>query len=179
MDETAAAPGEPEPPYPAAWIAAAWQRERPGTPTASIEIVTPLWRLAKLFTDDRARVLRAAGVDAATLDLLSVLRRSGPPYALTTRVLARRTLVTAGAISQRVTRAERDGLVRRSPGPDGRRAVLVALTDAGHALVERSVDAVLGREADLVASLSEDDRTALAALLDRLFTAVHPRVTAP
>jgi len=42
-------------------IADAWRRERPGTPTASIEVVTPLWRLAKLFADDRARVLREAG----------------------------------------------------------------------------------------------------------------------
>ncbi|WP_371778527.1 hypothetical protein [Streptosporangium subroseum] len=73
------------PAYPAAEIAAAWQRERPGTPTESIEIVTPIWRLAKLFADDRGRVLRSAGIDAATLDLLSVIRRSGPPYALSHR----------------------------------------------------------------------------------------------
>ena len=45
--------------------------------------------------------------DAATLDLLSVLRRAGPPYQLTTRQLTEQTRVTAGAISQRVARAER------------------------------------------------------------------------
>ncbi|MQY15674.1 hypothetical protein SRB5_58620 [Streptomyces sp. RB5] len=167
---------EPRPPYPAAEIAAAWQRERPGTPTDSIEIVTPLWRLAKLFTDDRARVLRAAGIDAATLDLLSVIRRSGPPYALTTRELADRTLVTAGAISQRVARAEREGLVRRSPGTTGRRTVVVTLTDEGHRLIERSVDRVLGREASLVAGLTEGERAALVALLDKLGADVRRRL---
>jgi hypothetical protein len=52
-------------------------------------------------------------VDPSTLDLLSVLRRSGPPYELGTRELTRRTLVTAGAISQRVARAEQAGLVAR------------------------------------------------------------------
>src|SRR3954469_16498189 len=139
-------------PYPAAEIARAWQRERPGTPTDSIEIVTPIWRLAKMFADDRVRVLRAAGIDAATLDLLSVLRRSGPPYELSTRELTRRTLVTAGAISQRVARAERAGLVARRTEIDGSRTVVVSLTEAGHDLVEETVDQVLSRESELVSS---------------------------
>lgn len=159
-------------------IAAAWQRERPGTPTDSIEIVTPIWRLAKMLADDRARVLRAAGIDAATLDLLSVLRRSGPPYRLSTRELADRTLVTAGAISQRVDRAERAGLIRRSPGETGRKSVAVWLTDEGHALVERSVDSVLGREASLVAGLTAAERATLAKLLEKLTIDVHNRISA-
>ncbi|MYR42913.1 MarR family transcriptional regulator [Streptomyces sp. SID5910] len=159
----------------AAGIAEACQRERPGTPTESIEIVTPVWRLAKLFADDRGRVLREAGIDAATLDLLSVVRRSGPPYSVSTREIAQRTLVTAGAISQRVARAEREGLVRRTQGSAGRRTVLVHLTDDGHALIERSVDAVLGWEASLVQGLSESERTVLMHLLDKLMADVRRR----
>jgi DNA-binding MarR family transcriptional regulator len=158
--------------YPAAEIARAWQRERPGTPTDSIEIVTPLWRLAKLFADDRRRVLADAGVDPATLDLLSVLRRAGSPYELSTRELSRRTLVTAGAISQRVARAEESGLVTRRSAGDGSRAVVVTLTEAGHDLVERTVDQVLTREADLVASLSPAARSQLAGQLQELLDEV-------
>jgi DNA-binding MarR family transcriptional regulator len=164
-------------PYPAAEIARAWQRERPGTPTDSIEIVTPLWRLAKLFADDRRRVLADAGVDPATLDLLSVLRRAGSPYELSTRELSRRTLVTAGAISQRVARAEDSGLVTRRGADDGTRAVLVALTPAGHDLIERTVDQVLTRESELVASLSPQARAQLAtqlqSLLDKVSLVAH------
>ncbi|MFD0690801.1 MarR family winged helix-turn-helix transcriptional regulator [Actinomadura fibrosa] len=171
--------GEAAPPYPAAEIAAAWRRERPGTPTGSIEIVTPIWWLAKLFAADRGRVLREAGIDAATLDLLSVVRRSGPPYALTTREITRRTMLTAGAISQRIARAERDGLVRRAPGTTGRRTVLVSLTDEGHALIERSVDAVLGREAALVSDLTADERETLIGLLDKLMADVRRRTAEP
>lgn len=162
--------------YPAAEIARAWQRERPGTPTDSIEIVTPLWRLAKLFADDRRRVLADAGVDPATLDLLSVLRRAGTPYELSTRELSRRTLVTAGAISQRVARAEDRGLVTRRSAADGTRAVVVTLTPTGHELVERTVDQVLTRESELVASLSPDGRTRLAEQLQELLDNVA-RVT--
>ncbi|QIT49267.1 MarR family transcriptional regulator [Streptomyces antibioticus] len=168
-------PEEQVPSYPPAEIAAAWRRERPGTPTESIEIVTPIWWLGKLFADDRGRVLREAGIDAATLDLLSVIRRSGPPYSLSTREIARRTLVTAGAVSQRVARAERDGLVRRAAGTTGRRSVEVSLTADGHALIEQSVDAVLGREATLVSDLSADERDVLIGLLGKLMTDVRRR----
>lgn len=174
-DALPSSPETPEPVHSPAEIAAAWRRERPGTPTESIEIVTPIWWLAKLFADDRNRALRAAGIDSATLDLLSVIRRSGPPYTLSTRELARRTLVTAGAISQRVARAERDGLVERIPGPAGSRTVLVGLTADGHALIERSVDTVLGREATLVSGLAGNERAALIELLDKLMADVRHR----
>ncbi|MEW1656373.1 MarR family transcriptional regulator [Streptomyces sp. NPDC093707] len=157
-------------------IAAAWQRERPGTPVSSIGIVTPLWRLAKLLGDDRRRVLGAAGVDTATLDLLSVLRRGGPPYTLSTRELSRRSLITAGAISQRVARAEREGLVVRRPGEGRPRTVLVELTPAGHDLVESTVDQVLGREAELLQSLSPEQQEQLAGLLRLLLKDVQHRL---
>ena len=176
MAEGDSYPFDSVPDYPAAEIAAAWRRERPGAPVSSIEIVTPIWRLAKLLADDRRRVLQACGVDPATLDLLSVLRRAGPPYQLTTREVARRALVTAGAVSQRVSRAERERLVERAAAGDGSRSVLVKLTAAGHELVERVVDQVLGREAVLVQGLRPAERAALVGLLDRLLRDVTRQV---
>ncbi|GAA5612425.1 MarR family transcriptional regulator [Streptomyces platensis] len=154
--------------YPVEEIAAAWERERPGTPVSSIGIVTPIWQLAKLLGDDRRRVLTRAGVDPATLDLLSVLRRGGAPYTLTTRELGRRSMVTAGAVSQRVARAEREGLVTRRPGEGRPRTVLVELTPAGHELVEATVDQVLYREAELIDGLTPGQQTQLAGLLRTL-----------
>jgi DNA-binding MarR family transcriptional regulator len=162
--------------YPVQEIADAWERERPGTPVSSIGIVTPMWRLAKLLGDDRRRVLARAGVDAATLDLLSVLRRSGEPYTLSTRELARRSLITAGAISQRVARAEREGLVTRRPGEGRPRSVEVQLTPTGHDLVESTVDQVLTRESELVSGLDADQQTQLANLLRLLLQDVQQRL---
>ena len=161
-------PGGSVPRWPAADIAAAWRRELPGVLTESIEIITPLWRIAKLLGDDRRRTLAALGVDASTLDLLSVIRRSGPPYELTTREITRRTLVTAGAVSQRVARAERAGLVTRAASPASRRAVSVRLTAAGHNLIEGAVRQLLGHEAELVGALTAAERAALTGFLARL-----------
>jgi DNA-binding MarR family transcriptional regulator len=156
------------PRWPAADIATAWRRELPGARTGSIEIITPVWRIAKLLADDRRRTLAALGIDAATLDLLSVIRRSGPPYELTTREITRRTLVTAGAVSQRVARAERAGLVARAPSARSRRAVLVQLTEAGHALTDATVRQLLDHEAGLLDALTAQERAGLASALAKL-----------
>lgn len=155
-------------PIPATDIAAAWDRELPGVPTSSIGVITPLWRVAKLLADERRRTLARLGVDSATLDLLSTLRRAGEPWRLTTRELAERCLVTAGAISQRVARAEREGLVTRAASAASRRAVAVTLTERGHEVVERTVRGLLAHEEALVADLAAGERRVLGDLLERL-----------
>jgi len=94
-----------------------------------------------------------------------VLRRSGAPYQLSTRELTDRTRVSAGAISQRVARAEQAGLVVRASGAGASRTVTVTLTAEGHALVERLVDEVLGREAELISCLNPAQQAALTELL--------------
>ncbi|WP_017594862.1 MarR family winged helix-turn-helix transcriptional regulator [Nocardiopsis potens] len=157
-------------------IAEAWRRELPEVPVGSIGVITPIWQLAKLFGDDRRRTLARDGVDVATLDLVSVLRRSGPPYTLTTAELGRRSMVTAGAVSQRVARAERAGLVERRPGEGRPRSVLVSLTEEGHRLTEETVGGLLHREDELLGGLTAEERDRLAGLLDRLLRDVQDRL---
>ncbi len=101
-------------------------------------------------------------------DLLSSLRRSGPPYRLSSGELARRSLITSGAISQRIGRAEALGLVQRTTDPDDGRTVQVELTPAGHQLIEQTVDAIFAREQVLLAGLDDEDSHQLAELLRKL-----------
>lgn len=153
----------------------AWRRERPTTPVDSIGVITRIRRLGKLLDDERRRTLARLGIDAATLDLLSALRRAGPPYQLSPGRLAGRTLVSAGAVTQRVARAERAGLVRRVRSGADRRSVLVTLTPAGHALVERSVDDLLRHEELLLGPLTAPERAQLADLLRTLLAGLTRR----
>jgi DNA-binding MarR family transcriptional regulator len=147
------------------WIQAAWRRERPRMRVDSIGVLTRIRLLAKLLEDDHRRAMAAVGIDAATRDLLSSLRRVGPPYRATPSELARATLVSAGAISQRVARAERDGLVRRHRSEQDARGVVVELTGAGHELIERTVDALLAHEDELLGALDGEQQAQLATLL--------------
>ncbi|KHO21875.1 MarR family winged helix-turn-helix transcriptional regulator [Mycolicibacterium setense] len=154
-------------------IAAAWKRELPDVPVHSIGIVTRIWHIAKLLGDDRARLLRDHDADMATLDLLSTLRRHGQPYRMTTRELATASLITAGAITQRVDRAEAQGLVKRT-GRRESRAVDVELTALGRATVDDLVGAVLERECQLLDGLprqqQEQLERTLRLLLEHLST---------
>jgi len=153
-------------------IQRAWERERPGTPAASIGVITRIWRIGKILSDERRRTLARLGIDAATLDLLSTLRRAGEPYRLAAGEIADRALVSAGAISQRVARAEREGLVTRDrSGTDGRQSY-VTLTPAGHTLIERSVDGLLRHEESLLGALSAEQRDDLSDMLRLLLASL-------
>jgi DNA-binding MarR family transcriptional regulator len=157
-------------------IQQAWERERPGTPAGSIGVITRIWRIGKLLADERRRTLARLGIDAATLDLLSTLRRSGTPYRLTAGAIAERTLVSAGAISQRVARAEREGLVRRERSDTDGRLSYVTLTANGHALIERSVDDLLRHEEAMLADLSAPQQAELSSLLRILLASLSAPV---
>ena len=150
----------------AADIIRAWEREKPGLPVGSIGILTRIRQAAKLLTDERRRTLARVGMDAATLDLLSTLRRSGAPYRLSTRELGARSLITAGAVTQRVARGLAAGLVRRIPAGPGSRTVYVELTEAGHVAVETAVSDLLRYEQVLVDdALDPGQQEELARLL--------------
>lgn len=154
----------------AAWIEAAWRRERPDLDPSPIAVVTRIWHLAKVFADDRRHLLATLQVDPALIDLLGTLRRSGAPYTLSTRELAAQTLVTPAAISQRLNRAEQQGWVTRQPGAD--RSVLVRLTETGLDLIDHTAGRIFDRERELLASLTTEEQGELAAYLARLIGAI-------
>lgn len=157
-------------------IATAWKRELPNIPVDSIGIVTRIWHIAKLLGDDRTRLLREHHADTATLDLLSTLRRQGEPYRMTTRDLAAASLITAGAITQRVDRAEAQGLVTRATRRNAR-TVDIELTPLGRTTVDNLVAAVLTRESELLAGLPQHQQdqleSTLRPLLDHLSTVLE------
>ena len=73
-------------------------------------------------------------------DVLATLRRSGEPYELHAGDLMRQSMVTTGAITNRIDRLEQRGLVERAASSD-RRKVIVRLTKKGFDTVENVVDA--------------------------------------
>lgn len=153
-------------------IAAAWKRERPDLDVGSIGIITRVSRLATTLSRHREAVLADHGTDSSTLDLLSTLRRAGVPYELTPTELAERSLITSGGISQRLAKAEAQGLIARSPSPTDGRSTVVGLTAAGRDLVDRTVAEVLTSEAGLVDTLDKNQQDTLAGLLRDLLAGI-------
>ncbi|HET8988845.1 MAG TPA: MarR family transcriptional regulator, partial [Humibacillus sp.] len=143
----------------------AWRRERPDVDVSSIGIVMPVLRLAATVAERRAVVLAAHELDQSHLDVLSALRRSGPPYRLTAGELSRRCRVTPGATTQRVQAMERDGLVERVREDPDRRTVHVRLTTLGLRRLDDIFAEVVAADESLLAGLSAAQRTTLESAL--------------
>jgi DNA-binding MarR family transcriptional regulator len=151
-------------------VADQWARELPGLPLESIGVVGRILRIAKVISDERRRVLAGLEIDVATFDLLATLRRSGPPYRMTPAQLSESTLVTAGATTQRVDRAEADGFVQVHRTSSGRRTISIELTARGRLRIDRDIDVMVRREHDLINHLAARDREQLVDLLRRLLS---------
>ncbi|KXF53752.1 MULTISPECIES: MarR family winged helix-turn-helix transcriptional regulator [Rhodococcus] len=149
-------------------IEQAWVRERPDIDVSSVGIVSRIWRIARYLERERSQRLVELGTDPATLDLLAMLRRSGKPYRMTAGQLTEAALITPAGISNRLDKLERSGLLKRSFHPQDRRRVDVQLTKKGVQLIDEVASDILGREAQLLAFVSEDDGTELRRLLKLL-----------
>jgi len=107
--------------------------------------------------------------------VLTTLRWADPPHRRSPGDLARATELSTGAMTNRLDRLERAGLVRRTPDPDDRRGVQVELTDEGRRTWEQSVVAQAEKEAIIAAALSADEMDELNRLLRRVMIELERR----
>ncbi|MFY9913471.1 MAG: MarR family transcriptional regulator [Nocardioidaceae bacterium] len=143
----------------------AWQRERPELDVTPMRVLSRVTRLARHLDLARRQAFAAHDLETWEFDVLSALRRSGPPYELSPGRLIRETMVTSGTMTNRVDRLTTKGLVARLPDPGDRRGVLVRLTDEGRARVDAALDGLLEQERVLLHELDSHDQDALADLL--------------
>ncbi|MFG1947847.1 MarR family winged helix-turn-helix transcriptional regulator [Nonomuraea sp. NPDC048826] len=146
-------------------LVAAWRAERPDLDVEPLQVLSRISRLAKHLDRARRAAFTEHGLEPWEFDVLTALRRTGPPYELSPGALLRATLVTSGTMTNRIDRLAQAGLVRRRPDPGDRRGVLVSLTDTGLARVDAAFTDLIRREHTLLSSLERDQQRALAALL--------------
>lgn len=146
-------------------IQAEWARERPDVDVSPQAVIGRLHRLAALLTQRLCLVYDTYGLSEGEFDVLAALRRAGAPYERAPGELAAHTMVTTGAMTKRVDRLERGGLVtRRRSAVDGRGRV-VALTPAGRKLIDRAFTDHMRNERDLLDAVTPEDAAQLQALL--------------
>ncbi|EHK57936.1 MarR family winged helix-turn-helix transcriptional regulator [Allomesorhizobium alhagi] len=150
-----------------------WQKERPDLDVRPMSVLGGLREAASLISRDRLNPLFARfGLQAGEFDVLATLRRSGPPYALTPTALYEATMVTSGAMTNRLDRLEKAGLIARGPHPEDRRGVIVQLTEKGRALIDEAVTAHVENEHQVLAGLTRAEQDRLAELLEKLIRSV-------
>lgn len=143
----------------------AWQRERPDLDVRPLHVLSRVTRLARHLDLARRQAFAAHHLQMWEFDVLSALRRAGPPYELSPGGLIRETLVSSGTMTNRIDRLAEAGLVERLPDLTDRRGVIVRLTEAGRDRVDSALAGLLERERSLLAELSAADRDSLADLL--------------
>ena len=143
----------------------AWRQERPDLDVEPLAVLSRVSRLARHLDIARRGAFAAHGLESWEFDVLSALRRSGPPYQLTPGALLRATLVTSGTMTNRIDRLAAAGLVSREPDPRDRRGVLVTLSERGKAVVDAAFTDLLDREQALLSCLGLEQRHVLADLL--------------
>jgi DNA-binding MarR family transcriptional regulator len=145
-------------------IAQQWANMRPDVDSSPLHIVARVSRLSRLIDRRLGENFARHGIEDWMYDVLATLRRGGPPYELTAGELLRQSMVTTGAITNRIDRLEQRGLVQRAAGED-RRKVIVRLTRAGRKLVDEVVATHMRTEAEILAVLSPRQQATLAGLL--------------
>lgn len=148
-----------------------WRRERPDLDVTAMGILGRLKRLSTHLSREVEAVLQQNGLSSSSFDVLATLRRSGAPYRLSPGDLLATTMVTSGTMTNRIDQLEKAGLVERVVNPQDRRSVLIALTEKGFALVERTVTEHVVNQNRLVESLPADEKAALDGLLRKLLAA--------
>ena len=149
-------------------LVASWRAERPDLDVSPMEVMSRLARLARHLDRVRRAAFAAHDLEPWEFDVLSALRRQGPPYQLSPGALLHATLVTSGTMTNRIDRLAAAGLVRREPDPRDRRGVLVTLSARGKAAVDAALTDLLNREQSLLAGLDAGERGTLASLLRTL-----------
>jgi DNA-binding MarR family transcriptional regulator len=156
-----------------------WARQRPDLDTSPIGMVARVGRLARYFDHGLERVFAEHGLRRESWDALASLRRIGPPFRLSPTDLYRGLMRSSGAMTNRLHRLERDGLIRRVPDPADGRGLLVELTEQGLRLVDKVASAHLDNEREMLAALTPAEQGRFVQLLRKLLLSFEAEQSPP
>jgi DNA-binding MarR family transcriptional regulator len=127
-------------------------------------IVTRIAKVNRQLDAEMRASLAHVGLTKEEFKVLIELK-AGPQ---THGALCRNLEVSTGAMTNRLDKLERAGLVSRSHDPNDRRGVLLTLTTAGAERLDAYIDRGARRERRLLEGLSAGDKRRLNALLAKL-----------
>lgn len=150
------------------WLETAWLQDIPNLDLEVEGIVDRMNGLSRRFKRSLNEAIAEQGLSFEEWDVLGALRRAGPPFRRSAGELAKISDLSSGAMTSRLDRLEKAGLVKRLPDPNDRRGVLIELTKAGEQKWLDSAGAGAAREALIASALTEREKKELNGLLRRL-----------
>jgi DNA-binding MarR family transcriptional regulator len=151
-----------------------WAERDPSLDARPLEVVGRLLLCAHHIELALVAALQPFALSFADFDVINTLRRRGDAQGAKPSDLAQSSLITTGAMTSRLDRLERAGLITRTPDPNDGRAVRVQLTEQGERLAEQSLNAVLAADETFLEPLDQPQREAVAAALRLLLMRSQP-----
>ncbi|KQS76386.1 MarR family transcriptional regulator [Rhizobium sp. Leaf383] len=146
-----------------------WRTVRPDLDTRTMGPIGRLSRAVKAMQIAAEQTFAAHDLNMAGFDVLSALRRSGAPYALSAGDLLASMMITSGTMTNRIDQLEKGGLVIRGNDPSDARKAIVRLTPKGLERIEQViVEHVANQREILLSNLTEEEVTKLDDLLRKL-----------
>jgi DNA-binding MarR family transcriptional regulator len=143
-----------------------WHRARPDLDLGPLGLFATLAHVYWLTAPEIERLMASHGITRGMFDLLTTLRRAGPPYTLAPKQLSQSLLLSGAGITNRLDKLEALKLIRRLPEPLDRRGLKIRLTQAGLRLVDRLLPQLIRLESSLSAGMTKRHVSDLTQLLD-------------
>jgi DNA-binding MarR family transcriptional regulator len=158
-------------------IIEAWAARDPSVDASPLQVVGRLMLCARRLERDFAAALDPFGLTFGDFDVINTLRRRGDARGTNPSDLARSSLITTGAMTTRLDRLERAGLITRAPDPADGRGVLVRLTREGEQRAEQALQAIIATDKAFLEPLGRRERDSVAAALKRLLAHAEPEAS--
>ncbi|WP_028113333.1 MarR family winged helix-turn-helix transcriptional regulator [Ferrimonas kyonanensis] len=151
-------------------ISQQWKENHSGFSHELVEIIGRFSRLNKHLDMQRLAVYKRIGINSGEFDVLATLYRNGAPFRLMPSDLIKQTLLTSGAMTNRLDKLEQKGLILRENSNEDRRCVFIELSDSGLMLIKKGMPLYFEVLNSIYNPLDDDEQNELNALLKKWMT---------
>lgn len=153
----------------------AWKREFPHMDITTEGLVARIHKISRYIDKTLKETASDFGLTMGDWELLSSLRRQGPPYRLSPSQLSKDLMLSSGAMTNRLDNLEEAGLIVRLPHPEDRRGVIVELTEKGRDTWGEAVDVQAAKEKMFADALTDDEKDQANDLLRKMLLAFQEK----
>ena len=157
---------------------AEWSGQRPDLDFDYLATIGRILRVSAHLREQMDSWLAPFGLTWEMFDLLASLQRSGGKTGLRPTDLYEACMLSSGAMTNRVDRAEKLDYAVRQPDPDDGRATRIALTRRGHVLTEKAMSEHAARAGAIAQRLTAKEQAQLASLLRKLLKSFEEKPAA-
>jgi DNA-binding MarR family transcriptional regulator len=150
-----------------------WSRERPDLDFTYLATIGRILRVSTHLREAMDRWLEPFGITWEMFDLLASLQRSAAPNGMRPTELYAACMLSSGATTNRIDRAERLNYAVRRPDPDDGRATRIALTKRGAGLAHRAMTQHSTCAGEIANRLTDKEQLQLAQLLRKLLLSLE------